>query len=193
MGNGGGTFACNPRENCRYPRNISANYSPRRNGRVVLEQSRRYAYNLKCFKMEIKRRLRAFCKATRRALEYIIEQCQHLFLITFRWSTRPWKFLSLEFYRLSVAGICEIFFHLSKNFILFFFYSFFIHPRKDRLNRRLSVCLSLLRRTVSVTRLQQIIKILKISRQVFEVINKIGPRRDFQNILSLRWLILSLV
>lgn len=94
MGNGGGTFACNPRENCRYPRNISANYSPRRNGRVVLEQSRRYAYNLKCFKMEIKRRLRAFCKATRRALEYIIEQCQHLFLITFRWSTRPRKFLS---------------------------------------------------------------------------------------------------
>ena len=46
-------------------------------------QPRQYAHNLKCFKMEIKRRLRALCKATRRALEYIIEQCQHLFLITF--------------------------------------------------------------------------------------------------------------
>lgn len=66
--------------------------------------------------MEIKRRLRALCKATSRALEYIIEQCQHLFLITFangslfpphrcRQISFPLRRLQIELYRLSETKI----------------------------------------------------------------------------------------
>lgn len=135
--------ACNPRGNrskiVGIRRNISANYSPPRNERsgVVLEQSRQYAYNLKCFKMEIKRRLRAFCKATRRALEYIIEQCQHLSLITFRPMDPPTKISRANFI---VYPLLEyrIFFHPLKNFniSLPFFYGFSIHRRKRYVESR---------------------------------------------------------
>lgn len=88
----------NANENCRGRRNIPANYSSARNARDI-------AYNHKCFKMEIKRRLQALCKATPRAVEYIIEQCQHLFLITSPTLGDPIQSL-LFFYSLSLSLFC---------------------------------------------------------------------------------------
>lgn len=119
--------ACNPRGNRSkivgirvISRQIIARPGTRTG--VVLEQSRQYAYNLKCFKMEIKRRLRAFCKATRRALEYIIEQCQHLFLITFRRWTRPRKFLARILSFIRCWNIESSFIPSKILYILFFFF-----------------------------------------------------------------------